>query len=263
MSGSTPNFLVISVAPKSQNKTARYLERVGLPYTVLLPNTVGDKIVEGYGESADVYDARKYAKCVDFCGSNLKNGCAVAREAATDYTKSVGGWSVVLDDDYSGLWSTAPNNHQMNAKEIIAMCVALRNLEANWGIELGGYSGGAYPARKNNIMNVFFVGQDTPGGKYRMIFNEDVCSSIESWQHGRACFGMGQLIRSGGQTAEGVKGTGNIEFYKDDKSYRKSFGSVLQDPLNAKIEQNHNNKNTFLWHHKIHWANICPKIMLE
>lgn len=263
MSGSQPKFLVISVAPKSQNKTVRYLERMLVAYTVLLPNTVSTRTVDSYGSRAYVYDVDKYRRMVDFCGSNLKNGCAVAREAATDCIKQAGGWAVVLDDDYSGISSMMLTNHQMKGKELVAMCVALYNLGKTWGIGIGGYSGGSYPQMKSNIMNIFFVDQDTEPGKFRMIFNEDVCASIESWQHGRACFGMGQLIRSTGQTAEGVKKTGNIAFYKDDRSWRKSFGSVLQDPLNAKIEQNHNNANTYLWHHKVHWADICPKIIIE
>ena len=42
----------------------------------------------------------------------------------------------------------------------------------------------------------------------------------------------------------------------------KSFGSVLQDPNNAKLTINrHNTKRGALWHHRISWNNIAPKIL--
>jgi hypothetical protein len=50
--------------------------------------------------------------------------------------------------------------------------------------------------------------------------------------------------------------------YATDRSYRKSFGSVLQDPNNAKLTINrHNTKRGALWHHKISWIKLAPKIL--
>jgi hypothetical protein len=50
--------------------------------------------------------------------------------------------------------------------------------------------------------------------------------------------------------------------YATDRSYRKSFGSVLQDPNNAKLTINrHNTKRGALWHHKVYWNKIAPKIL--
>ena len=50
--------------------------------------------------------------------------------------------------------------------------------------------------------------------------------------------------------------------YATDRSYRKSYGSILQDPNNAKLVLNlHNTKRGALWHHRISWANICPMIL--
>jgi hypothetical protein len=46
------------------------------------------------------------------------------------------------------------------------------------------------------------------------------------------------------------------------EAYRKSFGSILQDPKNAKLTVNrHNTKRGALWHHRISWVNICPMIL--
>lgn len=42
------------------------------------------------------------------------------------------------------------------------------------------------------------------------------------------------------------------------------FDYVLADPRNAKLAYNSGNtKRGALWHHKINWADICPKIILE
>ena len=96
-----------------------------------------------------------------------------------------------------------------------------------------------------------------------MILNEDVNFSIKKWQRGIANFGLATLLRSGAQTAEMDKVDGNTKhIYATDRSYRKSFGSVLQDPNNAKLTINrHNTKRGALWHHRISWNNIAPKII--
>ena len=96
-----------------------------------------------------------------------------------------------------------------------------------------------------------------------MILNEDVNFSISKWQRGIANFGLATLLRSNAQTAEMDKIDGNTKhIYATDRSYRKSFGSVLQDPNNAKLTINrHNTKRGALWHHRISWKNICPMIL--
>ena len=96
-----------------------------------------------------------------------------------------------------------------------------------------------------------------------MILNEDVNFSISKWQRGIANFGLATLLRSGAQTAEMDKIDGNTKhIYATDRSYRKSFGSILQDPNNAKLTINrHNTKRGALWHHRINWNNITPKIL--
>ena len=87
--------------------------------------------------------------------------------------------------------------------------------------------------------------------------------SINKWQRGVANFGLATILRSGAQTAEMDKIDGNTKhIYATDRSYRKSFGSVLQDPNNAKLTINrHNTKRGALWHHRISWGNICPMIL--
>jgi len=74
---------------------------------------------------------------------------------------------------------------------------------------------------------------------------------------------LATILRSQGQTAEMDKIDGNTKhIYGTDRSYRKSFGSVLQDPNNAKLVLNkHNTKRGALWHHRISWASIMPKII--
>ena len=96
-----------------------------------------------------------------------------------------------------------------------------------------------------------------------MILNEDVNFSISKWQKGIANFGLATILRSNAQTAEMDKIDGNTKhIYATDRSYRKSFGSVLQDPNNAKLTINrHNTKRGALWHHRISWNNIAPKIL--
>ena len=96
-----------------------------------------------------------------------------------------------------------------------------------------------------------------------MILNEDVNFSISKWQRGIANFGLATILRSGAQTAEMDKIDGNTKhIYATDRSYRKSFGSILQDPNNAKLVVNkHNTKRGALWHHRISWEKLCPMIL--
>jgi hypothetical protein len=131
------------------------------------------------------------------------------------------------------------------------------------GIILGGYSGGAMPNTKKNIMQIWIMDNTWELNELNMILNEDVNYSIKKWHRGVANFGLATLLRSGAQTAEMDKIDGNTKhIYATDRSYRKSFGSVLQDPNNAKLTINkHNTKRGVLWHHKINWSNITPKIL--
>lgn len=263
--GSQVKILILTVAPKAKNKTARYMDRIGVDdYVVMIPDT-NSELAESYGDNAYVYSTDEARQYVDFCGSNLTNGAAVAREASTLYAKKFNCDCLVFDDDYNGVGgnfakepSTGYDKDDLyNAAHIV------KEMMDKTGFDVGGYSAGAHPYTRFSIMQIFYITPQTPSGKFRMIFNEDVCSGIEDWQHGIACFGLGEHLRSSGQTAEMTKATGNRAFYETDMSYRKSFGSVLQDPLNAKLTTNKTNKNKSLWHHEIQWKNICPKIVLE
>ena len=112
-------------------------------------------------------------------------------------------------------------------------------------------------------MQIWIMDKDWSITDLNMILNEDVNFSIKKWHRGVANFGLSTILRSGAQTAEMDKIDGNTKhIYATDRSYRKSYGSVLQDPNNAKLVLNkHNTKRGSLWHHRISWENICPKII--
>ena len=244
-------ILVLSIQRKGANKTVRYLERNNFDdYTVMIPSGLDDEIAESYGDHAFVYDADEMKKKVDFMGTNIENGCAVGRLACNEWIRT--------RPDYT----TVPTLNNRTFYEIVK---AVYKLGKDLGIETGGYSGGAHPDTKKNIMNVFLIDKGTRDLGLDKILNEDVCHSIYNWHRGKATFGLGNVLRSGAQTAEMDKIDGNTRMiYATDRSYRKSFGSVLADPRNAKLAFNSGNtKRGALWHHKINWADICPKIILE
>lgn len=256
------NFLVLSIQEKKFNKTVRYLEKRGFDYKVLIPDCLEGKIQESYKNKAIVYDTKHCKSFVDFCGTNIENGAAVGRVASILEAKKTKGISICLDDDYGGVVASKPIN-TYTKNRLIYLIDKLHKLTKKTGIVFGGYSGGAMPGLKNNIMQIWILDNTYSEFDLSMILNEDVNFSIKKWQRGVANFGLATILRSGGQTAEMDKIDGNTKhIYATDRSYRKSFGSVLQDPNNSKLTLNlHNTKRGALWHHKVYWSKISPKIL--
>lgn len=254
-------FYVLSIQEKSKNKTVRYLDKRGFDYKVLIPD-VYSGLAESYKEKAIIYDTKKCKSHVDFCGTNIENGAAVGRVASILEAQKSGDISVCLDDDYGGVVASKPINTYTRNK-LICVIERLHEITLETGIIFGGYSGGAMPNTKKNIMQIWIMDYSWKLSDLNMILNEDVNFSISKWQRGVANFGLATILRSGAQTAEMDKIDGNTKLiYGTDRSYRKSFGSVLQDPNNAKLTiNNHNTKRGALWHHRISWSNICPMIL--
>lgn len=255
-------FYVLSIQEKKHNKTVRYLEKREIPYKVLIPDCLESNIAESYKDKAIVYDTELCKSYVDFCGTNIKNGAAVGRVASLIEAKKNNGISICLDDDYGGISCNKPINTYSRTR-LMYVISKLYKLTKVTGIIFGGYSGGAMPKIKNNIMQIWIMDSDWSLTDLNMILNEDVNFSIKRWQRGIANFGLATILRSGAQTAEMDKVDGNTKhIYATDRSYRKSFGSVLQDPNNAKLTINrHNTKRGALWHHRISWVDIMPKIL--
>lgn len=254
-------FYVLSIQEKKKNKTVRYLEKRNFEYKVLIPD-VYKELAESYKDNAIVYDTELCKSHVDFCGTNIQNGAAVGRVASILEAKKNGGISVCLDDDYGGIFGSKPIN-TYGKDNLIRVIEKLHEITLKTGIILGGYSGGAMPVTKRNIMQIWIM--DSSWGLFdlNMILNEDVNFSISKWHRGTANFGLSTILRSGAQTAEMDKIDGNTKhIYATDRSYRKSFGSILQDPNNAKLVINkHNTKRGALWHHRIQWKKLCPMIL--
>jgi hypothetical protein len=256
-------FYVLTIQEKKKNKTVKYLEKREFEYKVLIPDCLDSKIKNSYGENAIVYNTEFAKSYVDFCGTNIENGAAVGRVASIIEAQKNNNISVCLDDDYSGGVTASKPLNQYTKDRLIYVIDKLHKLTKETGIIFGGYSGGAYPATKFNIMQVWIMDKTWNLTDLNMILNEDVNFSIGKWQRGIANFGLSTLIRSNAQTAEMDKIDGNTKhIYATDRSYRKSFGSVLQDPNNAKLTINrHNTKRGALWHHRISWSKITPKII--
>lgn len=254
-------FYVLSIQEKSKNKTVRYLDKRNFEYKVLIPD-VYSELAESYKDKAIVYDTELCKSYVDFCGTNITNGAAVGRVASIMEAKKNEGISICLDDDYGGIVASKPINTYTRDK-LFCVIEKLHELTLETGIIFGGYSGGAMPNTKKNIMQIWVMDYRWEFSDLNMILNEDVNFSISKWQRGIANFGLATILRSGAQTAEMDKIDGNTKhIYGTDRSYRKSFGSVLQDPNNAKLTiNNHNTKRGALWHHRISWSNICPMIL--
>ena len=261
-------ILVLTIQRKGANKTVRYLERNNFDdYYVLIPSGLEPEIAESYEDKAVVYDVDKMKAKVDFMGTNIENGASVGRMAASDWIKNRPDYTlaVVLDDDYGGVVSDYTLVPTLNNKTFYEIVKSMYKLGQDLKIEIGGYSGGAHPDTKKNIMNVWLIDKQTSTRGLDKILNEDICHCIYQWHRGMACFGLGNVLRSGAQTAEMDKVDGNTKMiYQTDRSYRKSFGSILADPRNAKLTYNNGNtKRGALWHHQVSWASICPKIILE
>lgn len=261
-------ILVLSIQRKGENKTVRYLERNNInDYYVLIPSGLDAKIAESYGERASVYDVETMKQKVDFMGTNIQNGASVGRIAANEWIRQRTDYkmAVVLDDDYGGVVSDFTTTPTLNNKTFYEIVKAVYKLGQDLHIITGGYSGGAYPDTKKNIMNVWLIDKDIEDRGLNKILNEDVCYSILCWHRGKANFGLGNVLRSGAQTAEMEKLDGNTKLiYATDRSYRKSFGAVLADPKNAKLTLNTvNTKRGALWHHKVMWGKISPMIILK
>jgi hypothetical protein len=254
-------FLVLSIQDKKKNKTVRYLEKRGFDYKVLIPD-VYSELAKSYKDKAIIYDTELCKSYVDFCGTNIENGAAVGRVASILEAQKTGNITVCLDDDYGGIVGSKPINTYTRNK-LIRVIEKLHEMTLETGIILGGYSGGAMPNTKKNIMQIWIMDFRWQLSDLNMILNEDVNFSISRWQRGVANFGLATILRSGAQTAEMDKIDGNTKhIYGTDRSYRKSFGSILQDPNNAKLTINrHNTKRGALWHHRISWNNIAPKIL--
>jgi len=261
-------ILVMSIQRAGENKTTRYLDRNNFEdYYVMIPSGLDPAIAESYGEHAVVYDVDEMKAKVDFMGTGIANGCAVGRMACNYWIRKRPDYkmAVVLDDDYGGVVSDFTTTPTLTNKTFYEIVKAVYKLGKDLGIETGGYSGGAHPDTKRNIMNVFLIDKDTKDLGLNKILDEDVCHSIYNWHRGVATFGLANVIRSGAQTAEMDKVDGNTKLiYATDRSYRKSFGAVLADPKNAKLTWNSGNtKRGALWHHRVNWADIAPKIILE
>jgi hypothetical protein len=254
-------FYVLSIQEKRKNKTVRYLEKRNFEYKVLIPD-VYSELAESYKEKAIIYDTELCKSYVDFCGTNIQNGASVGRVASILEAQKNNGISVCLDDDYGGIVGSKPINTYARDK-LIRVIENLHLLTLETKIIFGGYSGGAMPNTKRNIMQIWIMDSNWSLKELNMILNEDVNFSICKWQRGIANFGLATILRSGAQTAEMDKIDGNTKhIYGTDRSYRKSFGSVLQDPNNAKLTiNNHNTKRGALWHHRISWNKICPMIL--
>jgi hypothetical protein len=255
-------FFVLSIQEKKYNKTVRYLEKRGFDYKVLIPDCLEENIAKSYKEKAIVYNTELCKSYVDFCGTNITNGASVGRVASILEAKKNEGISVCLDDDYGGIVASKPINTYTKDK-LINVIERLHELTLQSGIIFGGYSGGAMPMTKKNIMQIWIMDYRWTVSDLNMILNEDVNFSISKWQRGIANFGLATILRSGAQTAEMDKIDGNTKhIYATDRSYRKSFGSILQDPNNAKLVVNkHNTKRGALWHHRISWEKLCPMIL--
>lgn len=261
-------ILVLSIQRAGANRTTRYLDRNNFDdYYVLIPSGLEPEIAESYGDKAVVYDVDAMKAKVDFMGTNIENGASVGRMAALDWISNRPDYkiAVVLDDDYGGVVSDYTMTPTLNNRTFYEIVKAVWKLGLDLGIETGGYSGGAHPDTKKNIMNVWLISKATSELGFNKILNEDVCRSIYRWHRGKASFGLANAIRSGAQTAEMEKVDGNTKMiYQTDRSYRKSFGAILADPKNAKLTWNSGNtKRGALWHHRVNWADIAPKIILE
>ena len=255
-------FYVLSIQKKKYNKTVRYLEKRGFEYRVLIPDCLENEIAESYKEKAVVYDTELCKSYVDFCGTNIENGAAVGRVASLLEAQKSRGITICLDDDYGGIVGNKPINTYKKDK-LTYVIEKLHKLTKGSGIVFGGYSGGAMPNTKKNIMQIWIIDKDWSLTDLNMILNEDVNYSIKKWHTGIANFGLSTILRSGAQTAEMDKIDGNTKhIYATDRSYRKSYGSILQDPNNVKLVINrHNTKRGALWHHRVSWNNIAPKIL--
>lgn len=255
-------FYVLSIQEKKKNKTVRYLEKRNFEYKVLVPDCLDSNISESYKDNVIIYDTELCKSYVDFCGTNIQNGAAVGRVASILEAQKSGNISICLDDDYGGIVGSKPINTYTRDK-LIRVIENLHSLTLESKIIFGGYSGGAMPNTKRNIMQIWIMDLQWKLSDLNMILNEDVNFSISKWQRGVANFGLATILRSGAQTAEMDKIDGNTKhIYGTDRSYRKSFGSVLQDPNNAKLTINyHNTKRGALWHHRISWNKICPMIL--
>jgi hypothetical protein len=275
-------ILVMTIQRAGANKTTRYLDRNNFDdYYVMIPSGLEPEVAESYGEHAVVYDVDKMKAKVDFMGTGIDNGCAVGRMACNDWIRNRPDYkmAVVLDDDYGGVVSDYTTTPTLNNKTFYEVVKAVYKLGKDLGITTGGYSGGAHPCSKKgddgewhridgtrrNIMNIFIIDKTIEDRGFNKILNEDICYSIYKWHRVKAVFGMLNAIRSGAQTAEMEKSDGNTKLiYATDRSYRKSFGAILADPKNAKLTWNSGNtKRGALWHHRVNWSDIAPKIILE
>lgn len=255
-------FYVLSIQEKQKNKTVRYLEKKSINYFVLIPDIVDKTIINSYGKNAIVYNTNECKKYVDFCGTNIENGAAVGRMQSIMEAKKNKGISVCLDDDYGSITGSRPIN-TYDKNKLLYVIDKIYDLQKKSGIIFGGYSGGAIPNLKKNIMQIWLLDNTYQLNELNMILNEDVNFSIKKWHRGVANFGLATILRSCNQTAEMDKVSGNTQYiYSSDRSYRKSFGSILQEPKHAKLTLNrHNTKRGVLWHHKIYWSKITPMIL--
>ena len=172
------DFYVLSIQKKKYNKTVRYLEKRGFEYQVLIPDCIDNEIVKSYGKKAVVYDTEICKSYVDFCGTNIQNGAAVGRVASIFEAKKNKGISICLDDDYAGVAASKPiNTYKKDALELVIQ--NLYELTKETGVVFGGYSGGAMPKTKNNIMQIWIMDSDWNLTDLNMILNEDVNFSIK------------------------------------------------------------------------------------
>lgn len=261
-------ILVMTIQRAGANKTTRYLERNNFDdYYVMIPASVADEVAESYGDKAVIYDDAEIKKRIDFCGTNIESGASVGRLACNDWIRERPDYkmAVVLDDDYGGVFSDYTLVPTLNNKTFYEIVKSVYKLGKDLNIITGGYSGGAHPNTKKNIMNIWLVDDRVGDAGLNKVLNEDVFWSINAWHRGIANFGLANVIRSVAQTAEMDKVDGNTKMiYATDRSYRKSFGAILADPKNAKLTWNSGNtKRGALWHHRVNWADIAPKIILE
>ena len=171
-------FLVLSIQEKKKNKTVRYLEKRGFDYNVLIPDCIDTKIAESYKGNAIIYDTDYCKQFVDFCGTNITNGAAVGRVASLIEAKKHNGITICLDDDYGGIVGNKPINTYTRSR-LMYVIAKLHEMTKESGIIFGGYSGGAMPNTKKNIMQIWIMDKDWSITDLNMILNEDVNFSIK------------------------------------------------------------------------------------
>lgn len=250
---------VLIITTEENCRTARMLERRGIPY----------KLVACECQRAQFNEARTiFYKCQGEHGSNI------ARRAALE----IEGDFVVMDDDYTcivhGGYRDLKASKSINyktAEEINEVIEATRNLEKIGGekVIVGGYSAGALADSKRRIkpnimqvyvsqrLKIFFRNESR---LYRL--NDDVCACMIANRMGYLTIGLWGILR----VAQQEEHADNTNDY-DIKSWAKSYFPILYCPMAAKvgIVQPHRRPDgtyrPMRYHHVVSWAKIRPIVV--